>query len=195
MIDRNLQPLGHAAIAVDADHLHRLTAVGLAASAGTTLATVQVGDHVHRLVLEAGTGRLVYVVGQSLHRAGQFMPQHPRVVEVGLVAAEGVDIGAADPDARNAHQGLAAGKLGAGALFQGHLPWFDADRHGHWLVGLAHASESATTFWVCTPRPSMPRRMVWPGRRNTGGFWPRPTPGGVPVEMTSPGCRLMKRLR
>ena len=52
----------------------------------------------------------------------------------------------------------------------------------------AHA---ATVTWVCSPRPSMPSRMVWPGRRYTGGFWPMPTPGGVPVEITSPGCRLM----
>jgi diguanylate cyclase (GGDEF)-like protein len=48
---------------------------------------------------------------------------------------------------------------------------------------------------VCTPNPSTPRRMVCPARKNTGGFWPMPTPGGVPVLMMSPGCRLMKRLR
>ena len=58
----------------------------------------------------------------------------------------------------------------------------------------AHRAAS-TTRCVCSPRLSMPRRMTSPARRYSGGFWPRPTPGGVPVEMTSPDCRLMKRLR
>ena len=57
---------------------------------------------------------------------------------------------------------------------------------------LAHA---CTTRCVCVPRPCTPRRMVWPARRYTGGLWPMPTPGGVPVEITSPLCKLMKRLR
>ena len=46
--------------------------------------------------------------------------------------------------------------------------------------------------------PRVPRRRAasrCPARRYTGGFLPCPTPGGVPVVMTSPGCRLMKRLR
>jgi hypothetical protein len=37
--------------------------------------------------------------------------------------------------------------------------------------------------------------MTLPGRRYTGGFCPRPTPGGVPVEIISPGCRLINRLK
>ena len=36
--------------------------------------------------------------------------------------------------------------------------------------------------------------MTLPGFRNTGGFWPAPIPGGVPVGMTSPGIRVMCRL-
>ena len=53
----------------------------------------------------------------------------------------------------------------------------------------------ATVFCCCSPRPSMPSRMVWPGLSQTGsGLMPMPTPGGVPVEMMSPGCRLMNWL-
>lgn len=54
---------------------------------------------------------------------------------------------------------------------------------------------SAATCCICSPSPSMPSRMTSPGLRNTGGFWPRPTPGGVPVEMMSPVCRLINWLR
>jgi hypothetical protein len=35
--------------------------------------------------------------------------------------------------------------------------------------------------------PSDTRSPTWSHR---GGFWPRPTPGGVPVVTTSPGCRI-----
>src|SRR5262249_59082175 len=44
-----------------------------------------------------------------------------------------------------------------------------------------------TTFCCCSPSPSMPRRTTSPALRNCGGFMPRPTPGGVPVMITSPG--------
>ena len=41
----------------------------------------------------------------------------------------------------------------------------------------------------------MPSSITSPAFRNVGGFIPMPTPGGVPVEMMSPGCRLMNWLR
>ena len=45
----------------------------------------------------------------------------------------------------------------------------------------------------CSPSPSTPRRTVWPAFRNTGdGLMPMPTPGGVPVVITSPGCSVMQ---
>jgi hypothetical protein len=51
---------------------------------------------------------------------------------------------------------------------------------------------NATTFWRCSPRPLIVRVMTSPGLRNTGsGLMPKPTPGGVPVAMTSPGSRVM----
>jgi len=54
---------------------------------------------------------------------------------------------------------------------------------------------ASTTRCCCSPRPLMPRRIVFPARRKIGaGFCPMPTPAGVPVEMTSPDCRLITRL-
>src|SRR5262249_55540349 len=45
-----------------------------------------------------------------------------------------------------------------------------------------------TTFCRCSPKPSMPSVTTSPALRNFGsGFMPSPTPGGVPVRMTSPG--------
>ena len=56
-------------------------------------------------------------------------------------------------------------------------------------------SSRRTTRWVWIPRPSTPSRIMSPGCRNTGsGFMPAPTPGGVPVAMTSPACSVMKWL-
>jgi hypothetical protein len=53
-----------------------------------------------------------------------------------------------------------------------------------------------TTDWRCSPSLSTPRVITSPGRRNTGvGFFPEPTPGGVPVVIKSPGSSVMKRLQ
>ena len=49
----------------------------------------------------------------------------------------------------------------------------------------------ARTSWRCSPSPPMPRRITSPGFRKTCGFCPAPTPGGVPVGMTSPGSKVM----
>jgi hypothetical protein len=51
---------------------------------------------------------------------------------------------------------------------------------------------NATTFWCCSPKPSIPKVIVSPRFKNTGAglpffFTPMPTPGGVPVQITSPG--------
>ena len=52
-----------------------------------------------------------------------------------------------------------------------------------------------TTFCRCSPKPSMPSVITSPFFRNWGvGFMPRPTPGGVPVQITSPGNRVMNWL-
>src|SRR5690606_18738103 len=49
-----------------------------------------------------------------------------------------------------------------------------------------------TTFWVCSPSPSIQSFTVSPGLSQPGvshfgGLWPSATPGGVPVVMMSPG--------
>src|SRR5690606_5634799 len=54
---------------------------------------------------------------------------------------------------------------------------------------------SARTCWRWLPGPSIPNSMTSPAFRYTGGFMPMPTPGGVPVEMMSPGCSVMNWLR
>lgn len=48
-----------------------------------------------------------------------------------------------------------------------------------------------TTFWHCSPSPSMPRRISSPACSHLGGFIPSATPGGVPVVTTSPGSSTM----
>ncbi len=50
---------------------------------------------------------------------------------------------------------------------------------------------NGTTFCFCAPRPSMPSVMTSPGLSHIWGFIPMPTPGGVPVVITSPGRSVM----
>lgn len=50
----------------------------------------------------------------------------------------------------------------------------------------------ARTVCRWTPSPSIPSSTTSPAARYCGGLKPWPTPGGVPVEMMSPGCRVMK---
>lgn len=53
---------------------------------------------------------------------------------------------------------------------------------------ILHLPGQATMVWVCSPNPSMPTLTTSPALRNTGvGLMPRPTPGGVPVRIRSPG--------
>lgn len=49
-----------------------------------------------------------------------------------------------------------------------------------------------TTFWRCSPSFSTPATTTSPGFRKTCGSRASPTPGGVPVAMTSPGKSVMK---
>ena len=51
--------------------------------------------------------------------------------------------------------------------------------------------QASPTSWRCSPRPWMPTRITLPGFRNTGsGLTPAPTPGGVPVLITSPATSV-----
>ncbi len=55
-------------------------------------------------------------------------------------------------------------------------------------------SDQARAFCRDCPSPSIPNSTTSPGRRNTGGFNPKPTPGGVPVLTMSPGNKVMNWL-
>ena len=55
---------------------------------------------------------------------------------------------------------------------------------------VADYSSDATTVLVMAPMPSISHVTTSPGLRNRGGFRKQPTPGGVPVKMTSPGSRV-----
>ncbi len=58
--------------------------------------------------------------------------------------------------------------------------------------GCRRAQSKGITSWRCSPRPSTPTRITLPGLRKIGsGLCPMPTPGGVPVEMMSPGKSVM----
>src|SRR5271165_1362205 len=53
--------------------------------------------------------------------------------------------------------------------------------------------QAATSFCSCSPNPSIPSFIVCPTFRKIGfGFFPSPTPGGVPVAMMSPAFSVMK---
>jgi hypothetical protein len=52
------------------------------------------------------------------------------------------------------------------------------------------ANQSAITGFNNTPSPSTSTSTTSPGLRKTGGFRAKPTPGGVPVAMTSPGSSV-----
>src|SRR6202030_3036964 len=64
------------------------------------------------------------------------------------------------------------------------------DERGHDDCGARDYFFAFTIFCFCSPSPSMPSVTTSPAFRNVGGFMPRPTPGGVPVMMTSPGSRM-----
>ena len=46
----------------------------------------------------------------------------------------------------------------------------------------------------CSPKPSIPNSTTSPCFKYCGGFIPIPTPDGVPVDMTSPGNKVMNWL-
>ena len=124
----------------------------------------------HRLHVPVGRSRRAVLVGFQGVAAGS------RAAEAGVggpLRAEG-------------------GRAAAGTL---HARPGDCRRFmtGGSCVGKAQAS--ATKVCFCVPSPSMPSSTTSPFFRNFGGFMPRPTPGGVPVEMMSPGSSDMNWLR
>ena len=63
----------------------------------------------------------------------------------------------------------------------------ELDRHAAHVNG-SHEDRSTTSF-SRTPIPSISMRTTSPAFRYFGGSKPMPTPAGVPVAITSPGCR------
>lgn len=61
--------------------------------------------------------------------------------------------------------------------------------------GLFVSRQAGNTFDFCSPNPAMPKVTTSPPCRYCCGVCPIPTPGGVPVEITSPACRLMNWLQ
>ena len=99
----NLDDLPHPPVHVDAEHFELRAAVGPAPAAGDAPAAFQVGLHGAAV---AGLQAHVHRVGRRDQLRAQLVPQDARVGEEGLVAFEGVEVGAADPDAADAHQRL-----------------------------------------------------------------------------------------
>ena len=89
--------LGHAAVAMDADDLEALAAIGVALAAGGALVAGQVGVDDHRIA-----GLELRAAVRIEHDAGELVAHDPRIFEEGVVALEDVVVGAADADVADA---------------------------------------------------------------------------------------------
>ena len=67
-------------------------------------------------------------------------------------------------------------------------------RGGRDAAGLSAAACGATTGLVSVPTPSYVHVMRSPAFSRIGGLRAEPTPGGVPVAITSPGRSVMMLL-
>ena len=113
--------LAHAAVAMDAEDLERLAAVGAAALAGVAGAAVQVrldGATVADLEM-----RDTFTNGEDFHT--EFMPKDARELDEGHFAEVAAEIGAADADGADGDEGFAVlrrgcfGERGPGEGFGG----------------------------------------------------------------------------
>jgi len=159
MIEGHRQGVAHAAIPMDADHLYPLAAIAAPMATGAALTAMQIGNYVGTLSDQFG----VILTTHLDDLAGQFMAEYPGVAEVWLIATIGVNIGATHADAANTQQRFSLATARGVALFKGHVTRFSAYDGSH--LGLLDQRWSATTVWCCSPSPSMPRRMRWPGLR------------------------------
>ena len=104
---RERDPLRHAAVAVDTETLERRAAIGLAAAAGNTGATGEIGDHDHRV---AG------LVGARLrrldHLGGKLVPHDTGIFQEGVQTFEDVVVGAADADPADSEQDFVGASVG-----------------------------------------------------------------------------------
>ncbi len=129
---RHREKFGHRAIAVHAEHLDAHAAVGLSLPAGHAVPARQVRHHIDGVA----RGQAAACIGLFDH-AGEFMPHDARIRQIGLVAGEDVQVGAADAHAFHAQQHFARG-TGRQRLLQGLevLRGFaDDGQHGNGPVG------------------------------------------------------------
>ena len=124
------QELGEGAVAVHAEHLDAHAAVGLACAACDALATRQVGHHVGCVA-----GSKEAVRGRGFDDARELVPHDARVVQVGLVAGEDVQVGTANAHPLDAQQDLVGRTLGQGAVqgTQGAGGFANDGQHGAFL--------------------------------------------------------------
>ena len=113
----------------------------------------------------------------------------PRAEEV---SRSGVLIMTASPGGSDARDGMGAGPPSGGAPAPRPRRLCPRRPMRRPARSAVQPRVQPTTLCFCSPRPAMPSAMTSPGLRKTGGFMPRPTPGGVPVVMTSPGSSTMK---
>jgi hypothetical protein len=124
--------LRHRAVPVHAQHLDGRAAIGLSLAAGDAVAAGQIRHHVHRVARLQSAGGVCL-----LHQPGQLMPHHARIREIGLVAREDVQVGAADADALDTQHHLAGQPLGNGTLVgdQQAGGFAEDSQHGDCSVG------------------------------------------------------------
>ncbi len=96
---RHGEPIGEAAVAVDADHVHALAAIRLAAPAGDAGAAGDIGKD-RDLLADAEAAR----PGDRRDLAAELVADHARIFEIGLRALENMQIGAANACPLYAHQ-------------------------------------------------------------------------------------------
>ncbi|GIT28975.1 MAG: hypothetical protein Ct9H300mP1_10210 [Planctomycetaceae bacterium] len=129
LVGRHHDFLSHSTVDMDAQDLKGTAAVGSSGTAGAAVPPVEVGFN-GTVISHRNAGNPVSQL-QDLH--AQFVAQHPGVGEVGLLASEGVQVGAADSDSLDTDQDVA--RPGSGWCFglAQHEPagLFESDR----LVG------------------------------------------------------------
>ena len=108
---RHAQVLRERTVAVYTQHLDAGAAVGLACAARNAGSAGQVGHYIDRITGLQGT-----TFGRFLHNPRELMPHHAWVIQIGLVAREDVQVGAAYAHALHAQQYLAFCALWLGSV-------------------------------------------------------------------------------
>jgi hypothetical protein len=120
------QPLDHAAITVDAQHLQPFAAVGTPAATGDTFPTIQVWLNCTAVAHRQPETFSLRPKFDNLY--AKLMAQDARIAEEGLSAAEGVQVGATNSNPTHAHQHFARPRRkGFGSLRHPKVTWLIQD--------------------------------------------------------------------